>query len=86
VKPILFVKLFKSDGLSLKPGGDLKLFKILFDIFDLIILFQNYQNIISEAFSHVLVINDNYNIFTYTVKLDHSEHAYNEFTHIANFL
>ena len=35
-------------------------FKILFDIFDLNTLYQNYENIISEAFSHVLVINDNY--------------------------
>ena len=26
----------------------------------MITLFQNYENIISEAFSHVLVINDNY--------------------------
>jgi hypothetical protein len=33
---------------------------ILFDLFDLISLFQTYENRIFEAFSHGSVVNNNY--------------------------
>ena len=33
---------------------------ILFDLFDLISLFQTYENRIFEAFSHGSIVNDNY--------------------------
>jgi hypothetical protein len=33
---------------------------ILFNLFDLITLFQTYENRIFEAFSHGSVVNDNY--------------------------